>query len=60
MEQGEKDALLAFLELNLLILIDAHATVGNIKNTSVDEILEDVYDILNDIEEVVSPTNLIS
>jgi len=56
MTSGEKDALLAHLELNFLILIDAHTKAGNIEEDSVDDILEDVYDILNDLDEVVSPT----
>ncbi len=56
MRIGEKDALLAHLELNLLILLDAHVLAKHIKKEAVDSMIEDVYDILNDLDEVVSVT----
>jgi hypothetical protein len=55
MTAGEKGALLSYLEFNLLLLIDAHTKVDNIKLEAVDDIIEDVYDILNDLDEVLSP-----
>ena len=57
MTAGEKTALLSHLELNLLILIESHTNIGNINRVAVDDILEDMYDILNDLEETLSPVS---
>jgi hypothetical protein len=56
MTKGEKEALIVHLELALLTLVDNHTNLGNIEEDSVDDILEDVYYILNDLDEVLSPT----
>lgn len=55
MTAGEKGALLAYLEFNLIVLVEAHTNANNIKLEAVDTIVEDVYDILNDLDEVLSP-----
>jgi hypothetical protein len=55
MNTGEKDALLSYLELNLLLLIDVHTKDNNIRLEAVDAIIEDMYDILYDLDEVISP-----